>query len=161
MLAFCQNIDWEKMIAKCDPNTVFITQDFAMKWEPDEFRQSQLDWYGQTGITWEIVVFSYPVFEDGNWQMKNQVYVCIVDGHVSQDWVTVMAIFRFCCDTFAKANPHITKAWARSDNAVCYHSEATMKAMWSNRKFRQMELLGYKFSAASDGKSKVSLFLIY
>ena len=39
-----------------DYGSVFLTQDWAMKYLPREYRDSQSDWYGKRGISWHISV---------------------------------------------------------------------------------------------------------
>ncbi|KXJ23181.1 hypothetical protein AC249_AIPGENE10415 [Exaiptasia diaphana] len=37
-----------------DEKTVFITQDWAMKFLPQKYREMQADWFGKRGISWHI-----------------------------------------------------------------------------------------------------------
>jgi hypothetical protein len=39
-----------------DESSVFITQDWAMKFLPQKYRESQSDWFGKRGISWHISV---------------------------------------------------------------------------------------------------------
>jgi hypothetical protein len=37
-----------------DEKTVFIVNDWAMKFLPQRYRESQQDWFGKRGISWHI-----------------------------------------------------------------------------------------------------------
>ena len=47
MQAFVQNAYWEDMLNQQKLDTVFICQDWAMKFLPTEFRESQKNWFGK------------------------------------------------------------------------------------------------------------------
>ena len=37
-----------------DSSKVFIKQDFAMKFLPRRFKETQMEWFGKRGISWHI-----------------------------------------------------------------------------------------------------------
>ena len=39
-----------------DDDTVLVINDWAMKFIPQKYRESQADWYGKCGISWHISV---------------------------------------------------------------------------------------------------------
>ena len=39
-----------------DENTVLIVNDWAMKFLPQMYRESQTDWFGKRGISWHVSV---------------------------------------------------------------------------------------------------------
>ena len=45
-----------KILRELDSGSVFITQDWAMKFLPRKYRESQSDWSGKRGISWHISV---------------------------------------------------------------------------------------------------------
>ena len=44
------------ILAKLDENSVLITQDWAIKFLPQKYRETQTDWFGKRGISWHISV---------------------------------------------------------------------------------------------------------
>ena len=44
------------VIQMVDEKSVLITQDWAMKFLPQKFREHQRDWFGKRGISWHISV---------------------------------------------------------------------------------------------------------
>ena len=47
VLAYVQNAYWEDMLNEQKLDTVYICQDWAMKFLPTEFRESQKNWFGK------------------------------------------------------------------------------------------------------------------
>ena len=45
-----------EVIEALDQETVFIVNDWAMKFLPQRYRESQADWFGKRGISWHISV---------------------------------------------------------------------------------------------------------
>ena len=45
-----------EILQKLNTESVFITQDWAMKFLPREYCESQSDWFGKRGISWHISV---------------------------------------------------------------------------------------------------------
>ena len=43
-------------LEELDETSVFIVQDWAMKYLPRNFRESQTDWFGKRGIPWHLAV---------------------------------------------------------------------------------------------------------
>ena len=45
-----------QVLEELDETSVFIVQDWAMKYLPRKFRESQTDWFGKRGIPWHLTV---------------------------------------------------------------------------------------------------------
>ena len=45
-----------QVLEELDETSVFIVQDWAMKYLPRKFRESQTDWFGKRGIPWHLAV---------------------------------------------------------------------------------------------------------
>ena len=105
-------------------NEVMITQDWAMKFLPQKYRETQSDWFGKRGISWHISVV---VRKTTSGQLLHQVYVHIV-ANCSQESNAVIAIMEHTLRSMKDENPEIMKAYYRQDNAGCYHSAETLTA---------------------------------
>ena len=44
------------VIERLDENSVFLVQDWAMKFLPRKYRESQSDWFAKRGLPWHITV---------------------------------------------------------------------------------------------------------
>ena len=51
-----------------DQETVFIVNDWAMKFLPQRYRESQTDWFGKRGLSWYISVVYRRKEEELHWQ---------------------------------------------------------------------------------------------
>ena len=103
------------------------------------------------------MVFIFPVLDNGVWKFKNEVFVCVMEENENQESSVNVALLEFCLQAFAKAHSNITKAWIKSDNAGTYHCEMMIKCLWSlsiQKKFHQLQVLGYKYSTAGAGKDR-------
>ena len=56
------------ILATLEDSSVLITQDWAMKFLPQKYRESQSDWFGKRGISWHISVAARTrsYFSEGN-----------------------------------------------------------------------------------------------
>jgi len=100
-----------------DDSSVFITQDWAMKFLPQKYRESQSDWFGKRGISWHISV----VARKKEGKLQSQSFVHIAE-NCNQDSFAVVRIMEHILSTLKMENPELTTAYLRQDNAGCYHS---------------------------------------
>ena len=63
-----------------DESSVLITQDWAMKWLPQRYRETQADWFGKRGISWHVSVVVWRLAG----QLEQQTFVHILE-ESSQD----------------------------------------------------------------------------
>ena len=45
-----------ELLERLDEMMVLVTQDWAMKWLPQRYRETQADWFGKRGISWHVSV---------------------------------------------------------------------------------------------------------
>ena len=57
--AYVQNTYWDELVDKESLDTVFITQDWSMKFLPIQFRESQTNWFGKRV---RMVFYAFTVF---------------------------------------------------------------------------------------------------
>lgn len=104
-----------------EKDSVLIVQDFAMKFIPAQYRETQKEFFGKRGISWHITVCQTKV--DGN--LLAQTFVHIIKSGL-QESETVIAIMEHVIQTLKKEHPEIENVYYRQDNAGCYHSAATV-----------------------------------
>jgi len=76
-----------EVLDQLDKSSVMITQDWAMKFLPQKYSESQTDWFAKRGISWRISVVARK--HQGN--LKSQSFVHIVK-NCSQDSSVVIRI---------------------------------------------------------------------
>ena len=96
------------VIDKLCKSKVLITQDFAMKFLPMQFREAQNDFFGKRGLSWHITVV---LRRSAAGQLESQSFIHILEMSL-QDVLTCLK----------KQHPEIAEAYYRQDNAGCYHS---------------------------------------
>ena len=106
-----------------DEKSVLITQDWAMKWLPQRYRETQADWFGKRGISWHISVVVRKVAG----QLEQQTFVHIVED-CSQDATAVVQVLQHTLKALKAQHPEITHAALRQDNAGCYHGVVMLSA---------------------------------
>lgn len=130
-----------------DDNTVFVVIDWAMKFLPQRYRESQTDWFGKRGVSWHISV----VYRRVLGELQSQGFIHIVQS-CNQDSAAVITIMQHVLDTLATEHPNIRKAFFRQDNAGCYHSAATLLAFPSIEASTGINVAGVDFSDPQGGK---------
>ena len=72
-----------------DSSKIFIMQDFAMKFLPRCFKETQMEWFGKRGISWHI---SYCVCRTSLNECEVSVYSRLFRQSISQNSEVVAAI---------------------------------------------------------------------
>ena len=103
--------------------SVLITQDWAMKFLPQKYRETQADWFAKRGISWHI---SIVVRRLGN-QLQHQAFSHIVR-NCNQDSDAVVCVLRHTLQKLKEEHPEISTAFLRQDNSECYHSVTMLAA---------------------------------
>ena len=130
-----------------DDETVLIVNDWAMKFLPQMYRESQTNWFGKRGISWHISV----VYRRVLGELESQGFIHIVQS-CSQDSSAIITIMQHVLHTLSTENPSISKAFFRQDNAGCYHSSATLLACPSIEASTGIKVVGVDFSDPQGGK---------
>lgn len=108
----------QDVLNKITDTEVFVTQDFAMKFIPRKFKETQKEWFAKRGISWHI---SYCVTKNGD-EFNVAVYSHLFNHSISQNSTTVASVMRDTMRKVKQDNPQITKAFYRSDCAGAYES---------------------------------------
>ena len=101
------------VLERLDETSVLITQDWAMKWLPQKYRETQADWFGKRGLSWHISVVVCRIAEDH----KQQTFLHIIE-QCSHDASAVVQIIHQILKTLKYQMQH-------SD---CYHSVSMLSA---------------------------------
>ena len=104
-----------------DQSSVLVVQDWAMKYLPRKYRESQTDWFGKRGIPWHLTVATRR--EGGELQMP--VFAHIFKS-CSQDSSAVLAVMVDVIRQLKIAMPGLNIVYYRQDNAGCYHCGTTL-----------------------------------
>ena len=110
-----------EVLDSLDESSVLLVQDWAMKYLPRKYRESQSDWYGKRGIPWRITVAT----------RKSAVkYEMLTFVHTfqscSQDSCAVIVVMADVVKQLKEVMPTLTSVYYRQDNAACYHCRATI-----------------------------------
>ena len=106
-----------ELLENLDESSVLVTEDWAMKFLPRRYRESQTDWFAKRGLSWHISVVMRKVRE----VLQQQAFVHIVQ-NCNQDSNAVVGVLNHVLHTLRKEHSEINKACLPQDNAGCYHS---------------------------------------
>ena len=104
-----------------DDESVLIVSDWAMKFLPRKYRESQTDWFGKRAISWHISM----IYRRLNRVLQWQGLIHIIQS-CSQGSASVVCIMEDVLKTIKQDYPDTKKAYFRQDNAGCYHSNETI-----------------------------------
>ena len=109
------------ILDKLDDTSVLVILDWAMKFIPRRYRESQADWFGKRGISWHISVAMRKIAG----KLQNVTLVHVFDKS-NQDSLYVIAVIDDVICQLKRAMPELKSVNFRQDNAACYHSSATI-----------------------------------
>ena len=130
-----------------DNRTVLIVNDWAMKFIPQMYRESQADWFGKRRISWHISV----VYRRVCGELQSQGFIHIVQS-CSQGSAAVVTIMQHVLQTLKSEHPEVEEAFFRQDNAGCYHSAITVLACPTIEASTLVKVRGIDFSDPLGGK---------
>ena len=113
------------VLRSLNQESTLLVLDWAMKFLPRKFRESQADWFGKRGISWHVTVATRKN-KDGENEMATFVHVF---EKCNQDSDTVVAILDDVFKQLASIALEISTIYLRQDNAGCYHSASTLLAI--------------------------------
>lgn len=127
--------------------SVLIVSDWAMKFLPQMYRESQQDWYGKRGISWHICV----VFRRVSGDLQSQAFVHVIQS-CSQGSHAVVMMLQHVLQTLKTEHPEIRQAFFRQDNAGCYHSSNTVSTLAQMERLVGIKVVSVDFSDPQGGK---------
>jgi hypothetical protein len=134
-----------------DSTKVFITQDFAMKFLPRRFKETQVEWFGKRGITWHISYCVRKLLEAEN-QFEITVYSHIFHQTVSQNSDLVAALMCHTLQEQKADHPELKDAYYRSDCAGSYTSSDVIIPIKHMENLTGVSVRRYDFSELQAGK---------
>ena len=110
-----------ELLDMLDETSVLLVQDWAMKYLPRKYRESQADWFGKHGIPWHISVALRKLDE----QIEILTF-CHIFKSCTQDSSVVLAVMANIIEQFKSTMPHMDTMFYRQANAGCYHCGASI-----------------------------------
>ena len=142
-----QEVAKKDAISQLDDKTVLMVQDWAMKFLPMKYRESQTQWFGKRGIPWHITVILRS--KDGVIESETLVHVF---NPTTQDSATVAAIMQHCVQVCKHDMPSLEEIYYISDNAGCYHCSTTIQAVLGIAEATGVHIRRVDFTEAQGGK---------
>lgn len=135
------------VLDRFDETTCLITNDWAMKFLPQRYRESQSDWFGKRGLLWHISVVARRV----SGQLQTQTFVHILQSS-NQASSTIVLLLEHVLRTLKTEHIEIQHAYFQQDNAGRYHSATTVLAMPTIQSSSGVSVLAVYFSDPRGGK---------
>ncbi|CAB4041165.1 Hypothetical predicted protein, partial [Paramuricea clavata] len=133
-------------------DSTLITQDFAMKFLPAQYRKTQAEFFGKRGISWHLTVCQ----SNNGGEIVAQTFVHIIESGV-QDSNTVVSVMEHVLQTLKCENRTLNRVVYRQDNAGCYHSATTILACKILRERSSLDLHRIDFCDPQRGRGGESM----
>lgn len=146
--AINQDAARHQVLETLDKRSVILVADWAMKFLPRKFRESQSDWFGKRGIPWHLTVATR---KNDNGETEMLTFVHCFES-CNQDSCTVLAVIDDVFSQLKNIMPEMTCVYLRSDNAGCYHSSSTMLSLHQVAVKNGIKLERVDFSDPQGGK---------
>ena len=140
--AINQDAARHEILENLNAQAVLVVMDWAMKFLPRKFRESQSDWFGKRGIPWHI---SVALRKNANDETELFTFVHAFES-CNQDSSTVLAIVDDVFRQLKEIMPEVNSVYMRSDNAGCYHSAFTLLSVYHVASEHAIELKRFDFS---------------
>ena len=134
-------------IDKLDEHTTLVFNDWAMKFLPQLYRESQTDWFGKRGISWHISV----VYWRSKGALQSQAFIHVVQTCTKGSSAVVLLI-QHVIQTLKNEHPEITRCFLYQDNAGCCHSNNTILACPAIEKSTRIKVQRMDFCDPQGGK---------
>ena len=136
------------VIDKLDKTSVLLVLDWAMKYLPKRFRESQTDWFGKRGLPWHITVATRKG-NDGKIEMMTFVHLFET---CNQDSSAVLAILNDVFRRLKDVMPHLQSIYLRQDNAGYYHCALTLVTASKVAELKNLFLRRIDFQIPKEGR---------
>ena len=108
-----------------DDTSVLLVQDWAMKFIPRKYRESQRDWFRKRGIPWHVSV-AMRKESTSNAGKYETLTMCHVFRSCSQDSCAILFVMSDVLKDLKGVMPHLQRVCYWQDNAGCYHCGNTI-----------------------------------
>ena len=147
-----QDLARQEILESLDENSILLVSDWAMKYVPKKFRESQRDWFGKRGISWHL---SVAIRKCAGGEMQMLTFVHIFE-NCSQESPAVLAnfdeVFKCLKNVKPDVRPVLRNVYLKQDNAGCYHSATTMLLVQKVISKHSITLKRIDFSDPQGGK---------
>ena len=99
------------VLESLNESSVLVIQDWAMKYLPRKYCESQTDWFGKRGISWHTKKYTE----------VQMLTFCHIFKACSQDSNAVLALMADVIQQLKFIMPSLTTVYYRQGNAGCYH----------------------------------------
>lgn len=130
-----------------DESSVLLVQDWAMKFLPRKYRESQKDWFGKRGVPWHITVATRKKGSES--EMLTFVHIF---PSCNQDSPAVIAVMADVIKQLKIIMPMLTSVYYHQDNADCYHSGTTITCARIQGKLDDVTIKYLGFSDPQGGR---------
>ena len=149
--AINQDAARHEILENLDAQSVFIVMDWAMKFLPRKFCESQNDWFGKRGIPWHV---SVAMRKNVNNETEMLTFIHAFES-CNQDSSTVLSIVDDVFGQLKEIMPEVNSVYLRSDNAGCYHCAFTLLSVYQVATKHAIKLKRFDFSDPRVGKDLV------
>ena len=132
-----------------DETSVLLIEDWAMKFLPRKYRESQTDWFGKRGISWHLTVATRRMAPDQDLEMMTFSHVF---QSCHQDSPAVQAVMTDVIGKLKQVMPTLRTVYYRQDNAGCYRSGGTIIGAIQAGKSHGVTVQRLDFSDPQGGK---------
>ena len=137
------------IIEALNETSIWLVEDWAMKFIPRKYRESRRDWFGKRGLSWHITVATRRASDPKQLEMMTFTHIFQSD---SQDSYGVLAIMSDVVGKLKKTMPHLKTIFYRQDNAGCYRSGPTIVGVSLVSKLHGVTIKRMDFSDPQGGK---------
>ena len=136
-------------IEALNETSVFLVQDWAIKFIPCNFRESQKDWFGKKGLSWHITVATRQASASEQLEMMTFSHVF---QSCRQYSYAVLAIMSDAVGKLKKIMSNLKTLFYGQDNAGCYRSGPTIISASLLSKLHGVTIKRMDFSDPQGGK---------
>ena len=136
------------VIDELDETSVLLVLDWAKKYLPKKFRESQTDRFGKRGLPWHITVATRKG-NDGKIEMMTFVHLFET---CNQDSSAVLAILNDVFRRLKDVMPHLQSIYLRQDNAGYYHCALTLVTASKVAELNNLFLRRMDFQIPKEGR---------
>lgn len=140
-----------------ESNQGLLIMDWAMKFLPLQYRETQSDFFGKKGISWHISCLitkksdPEPTASILSDHLDLNTYIHILENG-TQGWFSVAHIIRHLLLTLSVQFPNLKEIYMKTDNAGCYHCTPLISFISQNHSHFPITIKEFNFSEAQSGK---------
>ena len=139
----------QEVLDEVNSSKIFILQDFAMKFLPRRFKETQMEWFGKRGISLHI---SHCVRCTSSNECEVSVYLHLFRQSISHNSEVVAAVMCHTLQEEKARHPEIKEAFYQSDCAGSYATGGLLVPLRHISRLTGISIKRYDFSEPQAGK---------